>query len=144
MIVTREDLERHGYASRRGGRRVRVLLLVAVLVVAFAGSRVAGHSDGSPGANAVVVDVGPAPEHVLGVSNLHGPVETTDRSGLVKVVRERLVFTDDERPWVRGHRDANYEAVVKVMGLLTVAGMRVGFFIDREIWDRAHGRGGES
>ena len=122
----------------------------AMTAVAVAGGRLAAHDpvstkeegSGGPGANAVVVDVGPAPGHVLGVSNLHGPVEGTDRPGLVKAVRERLVFADDERPWVRGHPDADYQAVLKVMGLLGVAGMRVSVFIDPEIWKRFNGGAG--
>ena len=119
----------------------------AMTAVAVAGGRLAAHDpvstkeegSGGPGANAVVVDVGPAPGHVLGVSNLHGQVEAADMAGLVQAVRERMVRTDDMRPWVRGNRDANYEAVLKVMGLLSAAGMRVSVFIDRETWKRVQG-----
>ena len=144
----REDPERHGYASKKPARPVRGLLLLAAmtaLVAAFAGGRVAGHDssrkyEGGPGTNAVIVDVGPAPGHALGVSNSGGEVEATDMPGLVQAVRERLVRADDMRPWVRGHRDATYDAVLKVMGLLTAAGMRVSVFLDREIWDRAQAR----
>ena len=70
---------------------------------------------------------------------MHGQVEAADMAGLVQAVRERMVRTDDMRPWVRGNRDANYEAVLKVMGLLSAAGMRVSVFIDRETWKRVQG-----
>lgn len=126
--------------------KARGLLLLAAMTafaVAFAGGRVAAHdplspSGGGPGKNAVVVDVGPAPEHALGVSNWGGAVEATDLPGLVQAVRERLARADDMRPWVRGDSEATYDAVLKVMGVLSNAGMRVSVFIDREIWDRAH------
>ena len=124
-------------------RSVRGLLLIAVLTgFVLAGGRLAAHdplspSGGGPGANAVVVDVGPAPGHVLGVSNWGGEVEETDMAGLVQAVRERLAGAGDRRPWVRGHRDAAYDAVLKVMGRLSAAGMRVAVSIEREIWDQA-------
>ncbi len=125
---------------------VRGLLLLAtmtVFAVSFAAGRLAAHdplspSGGGPGANAVIVDVGPAPGHVLGVSNWGGEIEPTDRAGVVQAVRERLANSEDKRPWVRGHRDATYDAVLKVMGLLSAAGMRVSVFIDREIWERVN------
>jgi len=151
LIVAREDLERHGYGSRKPARPVRVLLLMGAMTavaVAFAGGRLAAHEplstteegNGGPGTSAVIVDIGPAPGHVLGVSNSGGEVEVVDMAGLVQAVRERLPGADDRRPWVRGHRDATYDAVLKVMGLLSAAGMRVSVFIDREIWDRAEAR----
>ena len=118
-----------------------------VFALAFAGGRVAAHdllspSGGGPGKNAVVVNVGPAPEYDLGVSNWGGPVEAVGLPGLVQAVRERLARADDMRPWVRGHREASYDAVLKIMGRLSAAGMRVSVFIDRDIWDRAmRGRG---
>lgn len=128
--------------KRRWGGDAAVLAAIAMVV--FAGGSVEAHdplspSGGGPGVNAVVVDVGPAPGHLLGVSNLGGKVEQTDIAGLVELVRGRLALVEDRRPWVRGHRDATYDAVLKVMGLLTAAGMRVSVFIERGIWNRAHG-----
>ena len=123
----------------------RLLLLASIPALVLAGGGLAAHvtnplsgSGGAPGANAVIVDVGPAPGHPLGVSNSGGAVEETDMAGLVQAVRERLASADDVRPWVRGHRDATYEAVLKVMGRLSAVGMKVSVFIDREIWDRVH------
>ena len=92
---------------------------------------------GGPRGNAIViVHIGPAPEHALQVT-LPGEVRPTDRAGLVQDVRDALAKADDPRPWVRGHRDAEYGAVLKIMGQLSTAGMRVSIFLDREIWRRA-------
>ena len=127
-------------------RSVRGLVLVAAMTgFVLSAGRVAAHDPLSPpaggrGANAVVVDVGPAPGHVLGVSISGGEVEQTDMAGLVQAVRERLAGTGDMRPWVRGHRDATYDAVLKVMGRLSAAGLRVSVFVDRDIWERAQAR----
>ncbi len=124
-------------------RSVRGLVFVAAMTgFVLAGGRLAAHdplssSGGGPGAKAVVVDVGPAPGHVLDVSNWGGEVEETDMTVLVQAVRERLAGAGDRRPWVRGHRDATYDAVLKVMGRLSAAGMRVAVFMDRDIWERA-------
>lgn len=120
-----------------------VLLVAAMTGFVLVAGRLAAHdplspSAGGPGANAVIVDVGPAPGHVLGVSNSGGKVKEIEMVGLVQAVRERLAGADDPRPWVRGHRDATCDAVLKVMGRLSAAGMRVSVFVDREIWERAH------
>ena len=120
---------------------------MTALALAFAGGRLAAHdpvspTGGGPGTNAVIVDVGPAPGHALRVSNSGDGAEgqAVDRAGLVQAVSERMARSDDVRPWVRGHRDATYEAVLKVMGRLTAAGMRVSVFVEREIWEWAHER----
>lgn len=126
--------------------KARCPLLLAAMTtfaLAFAGGRVAAHdplspSGGGPGENAVIVGVGPAPEHALSVSNSDGEVDGTDLPGLVQAVRERLARADDKRPWVRGSRDATYDAVLKVMGRLSEEGWRVSVFIERDIWERAH------
>lgn len=126
----------------KAGRPLSLAAMTA-FVLAFVGGSVAAHdplspSGGGPGEKAVIVDVGPAPEHALGVSNWGGAVEATDMAGLAQAVRERLGGADDKRPWVRGHVCATYDAVLKVMGRLSDAGMpRVSVFIDREIWKRA-------
>ena len=95
---------------------------------------------GPPGTHAVIVDIGPAPGHVLQVRIAGEAPERTTLDGLAQAVRERLAESDDTRPWIRGHCRARYDAVYTVMAALKAAGMTPAVFIERAIWERAHGR----